>query len=114
VENLDTTQAALVNVAIALDPAFAIDDASGTGWSCSVSTPQQATCSRPSMAGETIAPAITVLATVNPAALPGPTTSTATVSAGSPDPDGTNNSDSATVTVLSVAVFRDGFEEGTP
>jgi hypothetical protein len=36
------------------------------------------------------------------------------VSAGNPDPIGTNNTDSATVTVLGVAVFRNGFETGTP
>jgi hypothetical protein len=66
------------------------------------------------VAGETTTPAISIEASVNPTALPGATTSTATVSAGNPDPIGTNNTDSATVTVLGVAVFRNGFETGTP
>lgn len=114
VENLDETAASSVTVAVALDAAFVIQTATGTGWTCSTGTPQQASCSRASLAGETTAPVITVAATVNPAALPGATTSTAIVSAGTPDPDGTNNSDSATVTVLGVAVFKDGFEAGTP
>jgi hypothetical protein len=114
VENLSSAEATAVNVAIALDPAFAMTAASGAGWSCTIGTPQQATCSRAAVAGETTTPAISIEASVNPTALPGATTSTATVSAGNPDPIGTNNTDSATVTVLGVAVFRNGFETGTP
>ncbi len=114
VENLSTGNASSVNVVVALDPAFAVQTATGTGWTCSTGTPQQATCTRASLAGEATAPVITVTANVNAAAVPGATTSSATVSAGNPDPDGTNNSDSATVTVLGVAVFKDGFETITP
>jgi hypothetical protein len=114
VENLSTESASSVNVVVALDPAFVVQTATGTGWTCSTGTPQQATCTRATLAGEATAPVITVTASVNAAAMPGATTSSATVSAGNPDPDGTNNSDSATVTVLGVAVFEDGFEASSP
>lgn len=110
VENLSAETANSVSVVVALDAAFAIQTATGTGWSCSTGTPQQATCTRSTLAGEATAPAISVTANANAAALPGATTSSATVSAGNPDPNGTNNSDSVTVTVLGVAVFKDGFE----
>lgn len=114
VQNLVATAATSVNVAVALDPAFSITTVTGTGWTCSTSNPQQATCSRPSLAGTTTAPSITVATNVSASALPGATTSTATVSSGNPDPNGANNSGSATVTILGVTVFRDGFESTTP
>jgi len=112
--NLSTEAATSVNVAVAMNPAFAIQSAMGTGWNCTVSAPQQALCSRPTLAGETTAPLITVATTVNASAVPGATTSSATVSSGNPDPDGTNNTGSASVTVRGTVVFINGFETTAP
>ncbi|MBE5316038.1 MAG: hypothetical protein H4O13_11640 [Xanthomonadales bacterium] len=114
VANLSTVSASAVTVALAMDPAFTIQTATGTGWTCSIGTPQQATCTRSSLAGEATSPVIAIEASVSAAAIPGAKTVSATVSAGNPDPVGANNTGSATVTVLAAQVFRNGFEATAP
>ncbi len=79
-----------------LTAAVTFVSASGTGWSCSWSAPV-VTCTRPTLAAGSSAPAITI--TVTTPGAPTVLNNTASVTADEPDPDPANNSDSEFTTV---------------
>ena len=71
--------------------------ASGGGWACTNNANISVTCTRPTLAAGTPAPAITVVVTAP--AQGGSITNSATVSAATPDPNLANNTSSVTTTV---------------
>ena len=101
VSNAGPSDAASLTVTDTLPVGVTFVSAVGTGWTCTQPGPGSISCTRPSLAAGSAAPAITV--TVMAPAEGASLLNRATVASTTPDPDPTNNSSSVSTVVSSSA-----------
>jgi uncharacterized repeat protein (TIGR01451 family) len=107
--NQGTIAASNVVVDVVLPTSMSLNSVNGTGWNCSIVSPQTASCTRPSLANGTTAP-VTFTATVGAAAPLGAASASVAISSDGPDAVPSNNSANATVNVVASELFSNGFE----
>lgn len=108
VTNQGTQAADTVALDIAMDAAFTLDSVTSTGWACTLTTPQDAVCTRSSMAVGAVS---TFTITADVGAVVGYVETVSAIGVSSASPDAVPANDSAQVTVaIGAEIFEDGFE----